>query len=107
MKIFGLLLNLLILSSQVWAKIDNVLYEKVLHQVQLALKTHTYDIHALKAQVDVLLGKNSKLEAEIVTLKNEIKILKGKPVQCKAVNKFATENLIMITAGNQKKHCFQ
>ena len=97
---FWLLLNFLLLISQVWAKIDNVLYEKVLHQVQLALKTHTYDIHALKAQVDVLLGKNSKLEAEVITLKNEIKILKGKPVQCKAMNKFTTENLIMITAGN-------
>ena len=103
MKIFWLLLNFLLLFSQVWAKIDNVLYEKVLHQVQLALKTHTYDIHALKAQFDVLLGKNSKLEAEVITLKNEIKILKGKPVQCKAMNKLATENLIMITAGNPHK----
>ena len=100
MKIYWLLLNYLLIISQVWAKIDNILYEKVLHQVQLALKTHTYDIHALKAQVDVLLGKNSNLEAEVITLKNEIKILKGKPVLCKPINRFATENFIMITAGN-------
>ena len=100
MKLCWFFLNYFLIIPQIRARIDNILYEKVLHQVQLALKTHTYDIQALKVQFDVLLGKNSKLEAEVITLKNEIKILKGKPLQCKTRKRFTTNNLIMLTAGN-------
>ena len=59
--------------------------EKILDQVQLAIKSHNSDIETLKVQMKSLQEENIELKGEVISLKIDIitlKVDKSEKVSC-------------------------
>ena len=65
-----------LIFPQIWAKIDHNMCEKILDQVQLAIKSHNSDIETLKVQMKSLQEENIELKGEVISLKIDIITLK-------------------------------
>ena len=85
MKNLWCILSYFLIFPQIWAKIDHNMCEKILDQVQLAIKSHSSDIETLKVQMKSLQEENIELKGEVISLKIDIitlKVDKSEKVSC-------------------------
>ena len=76
MKNLWRIISYFLIFPQIWAKIDHNMCEKILDQVQLAIKSHSSDIETLKVQMKSLQEENIELKGEVISLKIDIITLK-------------------------------
>ena len=76
MKNLWCIISYFLIFPQIWAKIDHNMCEKILDQVQLAIKSHNSDIETLKVQMKSLQEENIELKGEVISLKIDIITLK-------------------------------
>ena len=85
MKNLWCIMSYFLIFPQIWAKIDHNMCEKILDQVQLAIKSHNSDIETLKVQMKSLQEENIELKGEVISLKIDIitlKVDKSEKVSC-------------------------